>query len=185
MIIKTERLTLRPFKLSDLDSTHAYAGDPTNTEYMLHLPNRSKDGSERFLRWAIEEWKNDEQRVYEFAIILSGEHIGAVSMGLKDDKKTGEIGWIICRDYQGKGFATEAAKAIMDYAFDWLEVEKVVAHCDYRNAASVRIMEKIGMILERDDLMRRYKNSDEDMQELMYSIRKPTYLQWPTSLADS
>jgi len=177
MIIKTERLELRPFEMNDLDSTHAYASDHANTEYMLHLPNRSKDGSERFLRWAIAEWGKDEQRAYEFAIIFDEKHIGAVSISLNESGREGEIGWIIHRSYQGIGFATEAARSIVDFAFGKLDVEKIVAHCDYRNTASIRIMEKIGMTLERDDLTRRYKNGDEDIQELMYSIQKPTYLQ--------
>ena len=172
MTIKTERLVLRPFEPGDLDTMHAYAGDEANAEYMVYLPNSTKDQTEQFLRSVIAEWEKSEQlrQVYEFAIVLDGRHIGAVSVRLEDCGQKGELGWIIRRDYQGKGFATEAAKAVMDFAFNKLHVKKVFADCDYRNAASIRIMEKIGMTLERDDLLRRYRDSDEDVQGLMYSI---------------
>ena len=169
MKINTERLVLRPFELGDLDTMHAYASDEANTEYMLYLPNRSVDDTERFLCMVIAEWEKDELRFYEFAITLDGKHIGAVSVWLEDGRSEGELGWIIHKDYQGKGFAYEAAKVIVDFAFRELGVKKLNAHCDYRNLASVRIMEKIGMVLERDDLMRRYRDSDEDVRELMYS----------------
>ena len=172
MIIRTERLVLRPFEPGDLDTMHAYAGDEANTEYMVYLPNSTKDETERFLRFVIAEWEKGEQQgqqVYEFAIVFDGKHIGAISVNLVEDRQSGGLGWIIHRDYHGKGFATEAAMAIMDFAFNELHVKKVFADCDHRNGASIKIMEKIGMTLERDNLLRRYRGSDEDVQGLMYS----------------
>ena len=169
MTINTVRLVLRPFQPGDLSTMHAYASDPENTEYMLYLPNRSIEGTERFLRMAIAEWEKDKPQFYEFAIVLDGKHIGAVSAALDESGQESELGWILHKDYWGKGYASEAAKAIMDFAFEELKVKKVVAHCDYRNVASIRIIEKIGMTLERDDLTRRNKSDDEDVQELMYS----------------
>ena len=169
MTIDTARLVLRPFQPEDLTTMHAYASDPENTEFMLYLPNRSIEGTERFLRRAIAEWEKDKPQFYEFAIVLDGKHIGAVSATLDESGQESELGWIIHKDHWGKGYASEAAKAILDFALEKLKVKKVIAHCDYRNKASIRIIEKIGMTLERDDLTRRNKNDDEDVQELMYS----------------
>ena len=84
----------------------------------------------------------------------------------------GELGWIIHRAYQGNGYATEAAKAVMHFALDKLYVKKTVAYCDHRNERSVGVMRKIGLTLERDDGVRRYRDSDEDVRELMYSYER-------------
>ena len=169
MKIKTARLVLRPFEMCDLDTTYEYANDHTITEYMLYLPSGSKEGTKRFLQKAINEWSKSDPLLYEFAVIFDGKHIGAASVALDESRQNGEIGWIIHKDYQGRGFATEAAKAVMDFAFDKLKVSKVIAHCDYRNKPSVRIMEKIGLSLEGDKGTRQNKGSGKETQELMYS----------------
>ena len=168
--IKTARLTLRPLEPCDLETTHAYAGDAANTEYMVHLPNRAKQETAQFLRKAIAEWGKDRPQSYEFAVVLGKKHIGAVSIYLDDSGEACELGWIIHRDFQGNGYATEAAKAVLDFAFDRLNVKKVCAHCDHRNEPSYRVMQKIGLALEREDGLRRYKGSDEDVPERMCSV---------------
>ena len=168
--IETERLVLRPFELTDLESTHEYASDTANTEYMLYLPNSSIKETEQFLNRVVAEWKNDTPQSYEFAIMLDGKHIGAVSASLGEDIYECELGWIIHKDYQHRGYATEAAKATRDFALTQLKAKKVVAHCDYRNMASFRVMEKIGLTLECDKGTRQYRDSDKDIRELKYSL---------------
>jgi len=59
---------------------------------------------------------------------------------------------------------------VLNFARDELKLNKVTAQCDYRNEASFKIMRKIGFSLESDDGVRRYKDSDEDVQELVYAI---------------
>jgi len=158
--------------MTDLETMHAYAGDADHADYMLYLPNGSIDDTERFLRWAVAQWEKGTPQSYEFAVTLEGgTHIGAVSVAVEDGQ-IGEMGWIIHNDYKGKGFITEAAQSVMNFAFSQLKLQKVFATCDYRHGASIRIMEKLGMTLERDDLTRRYKDSDVDVQELMYSVSR-------------
>jgi RimJ/RimL family protein N-acetyltransferase len=170
--IKTERLILKPLGLEYLDSTHEYASDPDNTKYMIHLPNESKEETEQFLKSVEDEWNNPNQQVFEYAIILEDKHIGAVSLRLEDNKKVGSLGWILNKDYHGKGYATEAAKALRNLALsqDGLHLDMLIAHCDYRNTQSIRVMEKLLMELVSDKGIRRYKGSDEDIQELVYSL---------------
>ncbi len=169
-VSKTERLTLRPLELSDLDTAHEYASDMKNTKYMVYLPNNTVKETEQFLQRVVAEWEKDNPSFYEFAVILDGKHIGAVSICLDESRQVGELGWIINKAYQGNGYASEAAKAILDFAVKKINIKKVVAHCDYRNEASCRVMCKIGLSLERDDGTRRYKNNEEDVQEFMYSL---------------
>jgi len=170
MRIETERLTLRPLALLDLDTTHAYAGDPDNTEYMVYLPNHTKAETEQFLRRVVTEWEKDAPQFYEFAVVLHERHIGAVSVSLDEDRAEGELGWIFHKAYHGQGYATEAAKAVLDFTLRELPVKRIVAACDCRNAPSCRVMEKIGLSLESADGMRRNKNSIEDTREYKYAL---------------
>lgn len=156
--------------MNDLGTTHEYASDIENTKYMMHLPNNTIKETEQFLKSAAAEWEKDNPLFYEYAIILDGKHIGAVSVYLDGNRQEGELGWIINKIYQKNGYATEAAKAVLDFAINKLKIQKAVACCDYRNEPSFRVMRKIGLSLERDDRTRRYKNNDIDVRELMYSL---------------
>ena len=92
-----------------------------------------------------------------------------MSVCLDKVRQQGEIGWIISRNYHGRGYVAEAAKAVLDFAFSHLNVKRVIATCDYRNTVSIKIMEKIELSLERSDGVRKLKNGEE-AQELMYSL---------------
>ena len=170
LTITTQRLTLRPLNESDLATTYEYASNPANTQYMLYLPSKTIDDTKNFLQRVSSEWQKEIPSYYEFAVTLDNHHIGAVSIYLNDSRTEAELGWIINLKYQGRGYATEAAKAVMQYSLDALKVNRIVAHCDYRNDASANVMRKIGMTLERSDGFRRYRDTEEDIPELMYSL---------------
>lgn len=72
--------------------------------------------------------------------------IGGVNLEHCQDN-TYEIGWTINRNYRNCGYATEAADALVKYAFSELKAKCVQAHCDSRNSASEKVMKKIGMSL--------------------------------------
>jgi len=158
---------------SDLHTTHAYANCPENGAFIEFLPNETLEDTGDFLRWAAAQWEKDDQKCFEFAIIADEGHIGAASVNIEDDRAaTASMGWIVHKDFWGKGYATEAAKAVLGFAFDTLSMQKVVATCDYRNTPSKKVMEKIGMSLESSDSVRNYKDGDKNVQELTFSIYK-------------
>ncbi len=168
--IKTERLLLRPLNISDLKTVHEYATDEANTRFMMRLPNRTIEETEEFLNLVTKEWEKTEPSFYEFAVVSNGLQIGAISVYLDERKEMGELGWIINKKYQRRGYAAEAASAIKDFAFNILHVKKLIAQCDYRNAPSYRLMEKIGMKLESDNGVRTYTKRDESARELTYYL---------------
>lgn len=171
VILKTERLLLRPLGVNDLYSTHEYAGNEENAKYMMFLPNENLDETKKFLINASDEWAKSNPAFYEFAIITDGNrHIGAISIYLNESCSEGELGWIIHKDFWGNGYASEAAEAIKDFAINELKLKKLIAHCDSRNTASFRVMERIGMTLEKDDELRVNKSSCEPVKEYMYSL---------------
>jgi RimJ/RimL family protein N-acetyltransferase len=170
MNIHTKRLLLVPLGPQYLISTHEYAGDIDNTNYMVHLPNIDISETKAFLDGVEAEWQKCKPEFYEFAILLDNEHIGAVSIYVNNDNSEGELGWIINKKYWGNGYATEAAKGIMHYAIQELKVRKFIAHCDSQNIISYKVMEKLGMSLTSKTQGRKNKLSDEDREELMYSL---------------
>lgn len=78
---------------------------------------------------------------------------------MNEQRTEGELGWILNKNYWRKGYGTEAAMAVKDFAINDLRVFALIAHCDYRNSASRNIMEKIGLRLIKDNGVRPEKIS--------------------------
>ncbi|MBR2993107.1 MAG: GNAT family N-acetyltransferase [Clostridiales bacterium] len=167
-LITTERLVIRPVEIDDCEAIHRYAGDPS-IDMMMFLPNETFEETQKFVEFAVSEWAKEEPEDMEFVVLLNGEIIGGVNL---ETEIAGiyEIGWIFREDMRGKGYATEAAKALMDYAFDVLKAEKVQAHCDSRNQASEKVMKKLGMTLVDDTAIRYYSKRDVFSGEYLYAI---------------
>lgn len=170
MNIHTKRLLLEPLGMQHLASTHKYTSNLDNTKYMIHLPNTDISETESFLERVQAEWQKYNPQFYEFAILLENEHIGAVSIYIENDNAEGELGWIISKEYWGNGYAAEAAGAIINFAIKELKVKKFIAHCDSENISSFRVMEKLGFSLVERAKGRKNKSSNEDREELMYSL---------------
>lgn len=170
MKIETKSLSLLPLGPEYLLSVHDYASDLENTKFMVFLPNTDINETAEFLDNCRVEWQKNRPMYYEFAILKDNEHIGAVSVYMSDDYAEGELGWIINKKYWGKGYATEAAKAVFDFAVEKLRVKRIFAHCDSENVASYKVMEKLGMSLVSRTGGRKNKASDEEREELEYSI---------------
>ena len=170
MTIRTDRLLLRPLCLGDLKTVHEYACDSENTKYMLFLPNASIRETENFLYSVEREWQQKHPSAFEFAIVLDDVQIGAVSISLDETPKQGEIGWILNKKYWNCGYVSEAAAAVLDFARTQLQLKRVVAQCDWRNIASARVMEKLGMQLVDENGTRTYVKREETARELTYMI---------------
>ena len=167
LVLKTSRLTLRPLSTNDLSTTHKYATNLDVSKYMIYLPNHSVHETLGFLQWCEEEWSKDSPNDYEFAMCLNGKHIGAISLSHVDGTSY-ELGWVLHKHYQGKGYATEAARELVRFAKS-LGAQKLIAHCDTRNVASRRVMEKLGMVLvlEQD---RQYSDERGAAREYEYAM---------------
>lgn len=170
MEITTERLILRPHGPKYLESTHKYAADYENTKYMMALPSDSLEATKEFLIGCENEWQKEKPSFYEFAIIKDEIHIGAVSIYLNDTYDTANIGWILDSNYHGFGYASEAALALVKYAYEDLGINHFIAFCDSENLASEAVMKKIGMTRVSLSGGRKNKSSDEERKEYMYEM---------------
>jgi ribosomal-protein-alanine N-acetyltransferase len=155
--IRTERLILRPFTLTDAPRVKALAGDQRIYETTLCIPHPYEEGM-------AESWISTHQRYfYEglgvvFAICLSdGLLIGAASLARTGLCNRAELGYWIGIGYWNNGYCTEAARAIVGYGFEVLEFHKISGRHLVGNRASGRVLEKIGMVREgvlRDDVLK-------------------------------
>lgn len=168
--IKTERLFLRPLGTEDLEAFHEYASDAENTKYMIYFPHRSRKQTKEFLETVEAEWEKEAPSFYEFSILSDGVQIGTVSVYLEEGEEGGELAWMLHKDYWHCGYALEAAEAIKEFAFSTLHLTKLYAHCDCRNLASARLMERLGMTRECEQ-ERMYSDERGAAREYRYSLQ--------------
>ncbi len=168
--LRTARLLLRPLGPEDLEAVHAYASDPENCRYTMGLPNDTLAETAAFLAEAAEAWAKERPDRYEFAVILDGAVIGSVALELRRGGDGGYLGWILDKRYWRRGYALEAARAVVDFAFRELGLERLTAQCDERNRASWRLMEKLGMTLLDASGTRAYRKRNETGVERTYGL---------------
>jgi RimJ/RimL family protein N-acetyltransferase len=103
------------------------------------------------------------ERRAEFAVVHEGIVVGRVRLDVDQENQVAELGYGIARERWGRGLASEAARAMVDYGFEAFGLAKVWARVDPRNLSSVRVLEKIGMVCEgvlRSHVMRRGERTD-------------------------
>lgn len=145
MKLESARLLLREFREDDYESTHAYACDPKVTQFTIFGPNSEQDTREFLLR-AVAEQQEDPRTPYGMAIELkdTSRHIGAIGMRVQKGA-AGNFGYVLHKDYWGKGYMPEAARALLTFAFQELKLHRMIATCDPANISSIRVLEKLGM----------------------------------------
>jgi aminoglycoside 6'-N-acetyltransferase len=144
--IRTQRLVLRPLTERDVDDVLAWMGDPDVARYQLYEPRSRADVEEHIAKAIAATRLAEKDDWVEFAIQLDGRVIGLIYFKVSSvEDRTGEIGWALTRAFQGKGYALEAARVVLDLAFGELGLHRVTAELDPRNDASVALCLRLGM----------------------------------------
>jgi RimJ/RimL family protein N-acetyltransferase len=166
--LATERLIIREFAPDDLDTIHRILSDGFGGVHPL--PER-----QQWLQWAIMNYreldklnqppygdravvrKTDDRLIGATGLVPAYGPFGQLSyftaQGLPEDRRyRPEVGlfWVIDPGCQGHGYATEAARAMIDHAFSALNLSRIVAETDYNNAASIGVMRKLGMNIQNN-----------------------------------
>lgn len=145
--VGTERLIIRPYRLSDLSDLYRVCSNPKIGVVGGWKPHESIEESEMILRYYFMA----EPNRWALTMRNSGEFIG--SIGFSEDTKRSNpnvksLGYWLAEESWGQGIMTEAVKAIVDYAFKKLGFEIITADCYPHNPASRRVLEKSGFIYE-------------------------------------
>ncbi len=181
LLLKTERLTIRDFCEDDWKDI---AERTAQEEVALYMPWDTNTWAERekIVNW-IEEQRTltfeTVGRYLEFAIVLDEKNIGDVAIKrLAEGHEVAEVGWVLSREHQGRGYAAEATAALMDWCFRNLELHRMTSMCDAKNTASFKLMERLGMRREAHHV----KSSlikGEWVDDLIYAVLRDEWLARP------
>ena len=175
--IETERLRLRPFSRGDVDAVYAYRRLDDVARYLF---------DETMDREAVTEVV--QARIGHTALVAEGDKIflaveqreghsliGEVTLILRSEaNRQAEIGYIFHPDFQGRGYATEAARELLRMGFDGAGMHRIYARCAAENIASARVMERIGMVQEAHFREHVFVKGAWD-EELIYAIVEDTW----------
>jgi [ribosomal protein S5]-alanine N-acetyltransferase len=140
----TERLELRAFEPDDLEALHAIYGDPEVTRFIPAYP--TLEHTRRALDIHVREARAGNPAFWALIERKSGELIGDAGVGLIEGiGPEYELGYTLGPQWWGRGYATEAARAVLKYAIGPLALPKLLALVRPANAASINVIEKIGM----------------------------------------
>lgn len=150
--IETERLVLRPFRITDAPAVQRLAGDARVADTTYSIPHPYEDG-------VAEAWISTHARAFEsmefavFAVVRldGGELLGTMGLTIDNDQRHGELGYWIGVPYWNNGYATEAASAIIEYGFSELGLSRIRGWYLVRNPSSGQVMRKAGMQFEPEE----------------------------------
>jgi RimJ/RimL family protein N-acetyltransferase len=147
--LRSSRLVLRAFTLSDAAAVQLLAGDRDIAASTVNIPHPYNDG-------AAEEWisthqcrfERGESAIFAVALASDGRLIGSIGLEIRRDHARAELGYWVGRPYGNRGYCTEAALEALRFAFEELGLSRVFA-CHFKsNEASGRVMHKLGMTKE-------------------------------------
>lgn len=166
-ILETDRLLLREFEITDAQNFYELNLNPNVIKYTGNSAFKDIDEAKTFLENYSDYQKNGFGR---WAVINKSTQDFIGWCGLKYDEKLDEtdIGFRFFEHFWNKGYATESAKACINYGFEKLNLKIIIGRAMKENIASVKVLEKIGLQYEKD--------FDFDGQKgVIYSIKNKNY----------
>ncbi len=147
--LETERLILRRMRVGDEQDMYEYAHRSEVTRYLLWSPHPDLFYTRDYLRYLATRYATGS--FYDWAVVLKSNSrmigtCGFTSFDCAHD--AAEIGYVLNPDYRGQGIAPEAVRAVLAFGFDRLALHRIEARFIEGNAASLRVMEKVGMHFE-------------------------------------
>jgi RimJ/RimL family protein N-acetyltransferase len=170
--LETPRLVLREFKESDWVDARAWDSDPEVARWQSS-DHSDEAQSRRYIEQSMETARATPRRIYELGISVKPDPrlIGRLAFNLDRPEHADATAWfVIRRDQWGKGYVTEAVRALIDFAFTKVGVQRIWADCDPRNTGSWRVMEKVGMRRE-GHLVKNWWLKGEWCDSYIYAVR--------------
>ena len=164
-MIETSRLILRPFNESDAKAAHAWFSDPEVFRFYTYGPYSLEETAKRIREYMLHFAKHR----FGKCIVLeksTGVPIGDAGLSFTDDMRDVHVGYKFARSHWGLGYATEAAQASLKYGFDELNLRRILALVHPRNAASMRVIQKLQF---KFFAYRREEGIDWEVHELLQS----------------
>jgi [ribosomal protein S5]-alanine N-acetyltransferase len=158
LILQTPRLLLRKFTMQDAEALEPLLGDPVVMEF--YPAPLDRPGVEGWIARNLGRYERDGHGLWAMVLRDSNQVIGDCGCAIQEveGKNEVEVGYHVRRDLWGRGYATEAARACMEYGFNKLGAERVISMIRPPNIPSRRVAEKNGMVCEKIILWRDYEH---------------------------
>ncbi|HWQ66524.1 MAG TPA: GNAT family N-acetyltransferase [Methanospirillum sp.] len=165
-ILVTPRLVLRQFVIEEAMVVRKLAGAYEIAHGCLNIPHPYGAGmAETWISCHDEWYREGSQIIFAITRAEDGWLLGAVGLVLDEDHARGELGYWIGVPFQGCGYATEAARAVLLYAFETLSLNRITASYFVRNPASGHVLEKVG--IHREGLLRRHLKKEGVFEDVI------------------
>ena len=181
--LATDRMLLREFTEEDWRATLAYQSDPLYLRYYAWM-HRTEEDVRAFVGTFLAQQAERPQRRFQFALTLKadGRLVGSGGVRVRDPEgRQADIGYELDPRFWGRGLATEAVRELLRFGFDTLGMHRLFGECVADNAASARVMEKIGMRREAH-LREQTWFKDRWWDTLIYAVLED---EWRTARLDS
>lgn len=164
--IKTDRLLLRKLQASDAEEIFAtWTSDERVAKYTSWYAHKNIEDTKAYVAYIMSK---TELSNYYWIIELDKKIIGSVNVCYSDEYlEIAGIGYVLGYEYWGKGYITEATRAVIQFLFNDVNYRKIIAGCDSENIGSSRVMEKVGMKREavfREHIKRKDGTWGDDFQ---------------------
>jgi RimJ/RimL family protein N-acetyltransferase len=171
--IATERLVLRVPLIEDAPAVFAgWTQDKEVTRFLTGHPHQTIEQTKEFIQSCLSAWEHESRFPYMIILKEKDELIGMIDPRIEGPEVG--IGYVTARVHWGKGYITEATRAVIEWAFRQPFIYRVYATTDVENLASQRVLEKVGMQCE--GILRKYivhpNVSDVPRDSYMYAIMK-------------
>lgn len=143
--IRTDRLHLRLFTREDSDAYAAIMGDRDVGKWFPRGEGYTREEAEKSLNYILEHWNKHGFGIWAVTHKEDNAFLGRCGLNLVAATSETEVDFVIAKNYWGRGYATEAARAALAHGFQILNLERIIALAKPDNVASIRVIKKIGM----------------------------------------
>lgn len=166
----TKRLRLRAFRTSDIEAMHALYADADNLRYWSTPPSADRGATRRTMRWHL-VYRPRQYVIWAVEESRSRQVIGMINYHHRNlREKRVDVGWLILPQHQGKGYMTEAGRALLRHLFDDLGVHKVEALIERANKPSAALAKRLGFRLEGGPIRDRWSANGKWHSVVLYGL---------------
>jgi ribosomal-protein-alanine N-acetyltransferase len=149
-ILETERIILREWQPEDIPQVIDMYADPEVMRYIGRGIPYTPEEVERMVLAAPDFYRKYGYGMWPMILKETGQIIGRCGLKYWEELGETEIGYLLKKAYWGQGLASEAAQAVLAYAFDTLKLKRIISIAQSPNLASIKVMQKIGLTFDRE-----------------------------------
>ena len=168
IILETERLIIREHVLSDAPFFFTLNSNYNVVKYTGDSSFKTIEEAEKIVQYVMNQYKENGYGRWLVAEKETGNPIGWCGLKFHADTKETDIGYRLLESAWGKGYATESAKACIDYGFKHFKLNRIIGDAMKENTSSINVFKKLGMTYLKDSLL-------DNIESVIYELKKENY----------